>query len=180
MLDVFKSQTCKEPPCLACSAPCAFANSFQMHVMSSSCKFVHCVCHHPEIFLFPVCGLVALWLMHSCFYREIRYHLCWGPHPWDLYSWKELQARQQLPVALQAVITPWWHEQEDHTLCGGRRCWQQGGPDQQNDQEDELSLWWVEGKFLAGLRSTPSSLDVVNDAYSFFPILSTMVKSCWL
>ncbi|KAF7653516.1 hypothetical protein LDENG_00082110 [Lucifuga dentata] len=37
-----------------------------------------------------------------------------------------------------SVITSWWHEQEDHTLCGGRGCWKQGGSDQQNDQEDEL------------------------------------------
>lgn len=72
-------------------------------------------------------------------------------------------------MALQAVITSGWHEQEDHTLRGGRRCWQQGGSDQQNDQEDELScgeLWELH-----------VSLDVVNDAYSFFPIVSTMVKT---
>lgn len=92
-------------------------------------------------------GLFTLWLMHLCFFRQTRDHLCWGPHPWDLYSWKELQARQQLPVALQAFITSWWHEQEDHTLCWGRWCWQQGGSDQQNDQEDELSCWWVLEKF---------------------------------
>lgn len=77
--------------------------------------------------------------------RQIWHHLCWGPHPWDLHSWKELQARQQLPVALQAVVTPRRYEQEDHTLCGGRRRRQQGGSDQQNDQEDELKLWWVVG-----------------------------------
>merc|ERR1712212_901215 len=33
---------------------------------------------------------------------------------------KKLQARQQLPVALQAVVSPRRHEQEDHPLCGGR------------------------------------------------------------
>ncbi|KAL1006292.1 hypothetical protein UPYG_G00070350 [Umbra pygmaea] len=33
---------------------------------------------------------------------------------------------------------PRWHEQEDHSLCGGRGCWKPGGPDQQTHQEDEL------------------------------------------
>lgn len=107
-------------------------------IKAPCCSVCRCVTLHtppPQILTFSV---VTLWLMH-CFLRQIRNHLCWGPHPWDLYSWKELQARQQLPVALQAVIPSRWHEQEDHTLCGGRWRWQQGRSDQQNDQEDELS-----------------------------------------
>lgn len=43
----------KRAPCFACSGPCAFANSFQMHGMSSSCKFVHCMCHHQRHFYSP-------------------------------------------------------------------------------------------------------------------------------
>ncbi|KAK3513898.1 hypothetical protein QTP70_032863 [Hemibagrus guttatus] len=89
----------------------------------------------------------------KCLKWHIWDHLHGRSDPHHLHRRQELQSCQQLPVAFQALVSSRWHEQEDHTLCRGRRRREPRGPDQQTRQEDELKVhldifWFLKNKCL--------------------------------